>query len=140
MVWDLLGGFLDWLTPDVGVPGPGWFPADMPVLGQFPFVGQAGWGTFGFNGQLPFPPEWIAYSWRPHSASPVFYRLKDGRIATQTKKGVWKIWRPRFHNPAAPPKKVRKAAARFLSAAKQWDKVDVVKKKAKRYKKKGRRR
>lgn len=59
-------------------PLPGGFGTDLPAL----------------PGGLPFGAQ-VVSSWEANGV--VFYRLSDGRLATQNKFGVWKMWRP--HRP-----------------------------------------
>ena len=80
----------------------------------------------------------VVYSWTANGV--LFQKNQDGTITVRRKDGTTKTYRPRFHNPAAPPIKVMKAANRFLAAAKKWDKLAIVKKKSKSYKKPKKRR
>jgi len=70
-------------------------------LGPFDLIGGGnGAGGGDIHGQLPgHLGASIIGSWNTNPADPskgqTFYRLADGKLAVQNKKGVWKVWKPK---------------------------------------------
>lgn len=86
-------GTAGYAVSEAGEPGVALGPPLGPGGGIEPSIGPL-W-RFPWGAPPDLPREWIAYSWNTGTAE--FYRLIDGRIAVQNKKGVWKIYRPAKH-------------------------------------------
>lgn len=78
---------------------PAWVKAALVVVGVDQGVdllvdeGPGDIGLFGGGNEIGIPGVQVVGTWNANGTK--FYRLSDGRIAVQNKRGRWKIWRPK---------------------------------------------
>jgi len=106
LVQEVLGRFIG-DAELAGAPGPEGGGGVSPFVGPValnPNVNVLGPGMGeGMDGHLDIPGVHLGAhvigSWNTNPANPelgvTFYRLSDGKLAVQSKKGRWKVWRPK---------------------------------------------
>jgi len=97
--WDALPGWVKLVLGGVGFSG---FDLlfDLPFVDVFPGGGGGGGGFGDVHQQLPgHIGATIIGSWNTNPQDPskgvTFYRLSDGKLAVQNKRGKWRVWKPK---------------------------------------------
>lgn len=90
--WNDLPAWVKTVLVTVGIIAGTEFIIDDPV-GIIPFVGDDAGPLAGFHGHPGFEQTSIVGSWVANGVT--FYRLSDGKLAVQNKRGRWKVWRPK---------------------------------------------
>lgn len=92
--WNELPAWARTVLVSVGVVAGTEFIIDDPV-GIIPFLGDDTIGGFpsGFHGHPGLGQVSVVGSWVANGVT--FYRLSDGKLAVQNKRGRWKVWKPK---------------------------------------------
>ena len=90
--WNDLPQWAKTVLVTVGIIAGTEFIIDDPV-NIIPFIGDDPGALEGFHGHPGFQQTSIVGSWVANGVT--FYRLSDGKLAVQNKRGRWKVWRPK---------------------------------------------